>query len=398
MISSTSDDEIVTGSSEVAAERFPLNSLNINPLAMGAGDALGAQMYGKQIEMRVEAGREYLLAVEGEGTVGIKITEGENGIRSVNVMNIKPNLKAIAFKAQRSGTIKAAVGGSDLNGSISYELRSADVAPATPDTVAKAAMRRWIRDLSRRDGGSFQGALVQQFQGDLVRFQRQADHGRIVTREGGDWFIMRSAPSMRIEHAGDRWLRREAGGGSPAGLVSVRRIECRWSNLDQGRSLITESWHELQVVPLSGGAFRGLIVRLCLGEHRVVVSQIDLEEGRRHLRIEVGARAPLDFSTNGLAVSPFPIRTSGSHRIEGVDDGHQATEFGNVVGLEPVWIAASIPALMVVSDTSEQFTHSGNVLENTEADVGMLLDEIEFRRRVDPVSTGRPGTPIFPTS
>ena len=146
---------------------------------------------------------------------------------------------------------------------------------------------------------------------------------------------------------------------------------------DQGRSLITESWHELQVVPLSGGAFRGLIVRLCLGEHRVVVSQIDLEEGRRHLRIEA-VPAPLDFSTNGLAVSPFPIRTSGSHRIEGVYDGHQATEFGNVVGLEPVWIAASIPALMVVSDTSEQFTHSGNVLENTEADVGMLLDEIEF--------------------
>ena len=195
MISSTSDDEIVTGSSEVAAERFPLNSLNINPLAMGAGDALRAQMYGKQIEMRVEAGREYLLAVEGEGTVGIKITEGENGIRSVNVMNIKPNLKAIAFKAQRSGTIKAAVGGSDLNGSISYELRSADVAPATPDTVAKAAMRRWIRDLSRRDGGSFQGALVQQFQGDLVsdssdkRTMRELSLGK-----AGDWFIMAVCP------------------------------------------------------------------------------------------------------------------------------------------------------------------------------------------------------------
>ena len=162
---------------------------------MGAGDALGAQMYGKQIEMRVEAGRDYLLAVEGNGTVGVKITEGESGIRAVNVMNIKPNLKAIAFRAQRSGTIKAAVGGTDLNGSIAYEVRSADVAPSTPDTVAKAAMRRWIRDLSRQEGRSLEGNLVQQFTGSL----NAGSEGGIAVRDisigkPGNWFIVAVCP------------------------------------------------------------------------------------------------------------------------------------------------------------------------------------------------------------
>lgn len=195
MISSESEDEIVTGSTEIAFERFPLNSLNINPLAMGAGDALGAQMYGKQIELRVEAGRDYLLAVEGDGTVGVKITEGESGIRAVNVMNIKPNLKAIAFRAQRSGTIKAAVGGSDLNGSIAYEVRSADVAASTPDTVAKAAMRRWIRDLSRREGRSLQGNLVQQFKGSLTAGAEGGSDVRDISIEKpGNWFIVAVCP------------------------------------------------------------------------------------------------------------------------------------------------------------------------------------------------------------
>tara|TARA_B100001059_G_scaffold113776_3_gene113979 strand:- start:36429 stop:38711 length:2283 start_codon:yes stop_codon:yes gene_type:complete len=201
MISTASEDEIVTGSTEVSAERFPLNSLNINPLAMGAGDALGAQMYGKQIEMRVEAGRDYLLAVEGDGTVGVKITEGENGIRSVNVMNIKPNLKAIAFKAQRSGTIKAAVGGSDINGSISYELRSADVAPSTPDTVAKAAARRWIRDLSRSGGRSFNEKLAQQFQGSLENdSEGQSASRNLSLSSAGQWFIVGICPEHEHLH------------------------------------------------------------------------------------------------------------------------------------------------------------------------------------------------------
>jgi hypothetical protein len=201
MISTTSGDEVVTGSSEIASERFPLNSLNINPLAMGAGDSLGAQMYGKQIEMRVEAGRDYLLAVEGEGTVGVKITEGESDIRAVNVMNIKPNLKAIAFKAKRSGIVKAAVGGDDLNGSIAYELRSADVAPATPDTVAKAAARRWIRDLSRREGRSFKEKIVQQFQGSLEKISEGAGAVRDLSlSSSGQWFIVGVCPEHQHLH------------------------------------------------------------------------------------------------------------------------------------------------------------------------------------------------------
>ena len=201
MISVEADDKIVTGSSTEHSEIFPLNSLNINPLAMGAGDSLGAQMYGKQIQMRVEAGREYLLAVEGKGTVGVDITEGRGDIRAVNVMSIKPNLKAIAFKAQRSGTVKAAIGGSDPNSSLAYEFRSAKVEPATADTVASAAMRRWIRDLSRREGQSLQGKLVRKLQGSLATGGDGCTASRDLSLgEAGQWFIVAVCPEHRHLH------------------------------------------------------------------------------------------------------------------------------------------------------------------------------------------------------
>jgi len=191
MVATNSDEEIVTGSESVSADIFPLDSLNINPLAMGAGDALGASIYGKQVEMEVKAGTDYLLAVEGDGTVGVHIDEGTSSLQIVDVMNIKPNLKAIAFRVEKAGTISAQVGATDPSGTVGYELRAATISKSTPESVAKAAMRRWIRDLARQDGRKLTGNLVRQWSGSM----QPSDDGGVamesISLEGSaKWFIV----------------------------------------------------------------------------------------------------------------------------------------------------------------------------------------------------------------
>ncbi|MEE2906846.1 MAG: trypsin-like peptidase domain-containing protein [Planctomycetota bacterium] len=199
MVAVRSGDEIVTGSESVASEIFPLDSLNINPLAMGAGDSLGAAVYGKEIEFKVEAGRDYLLAVEGDGTVGVNVADGTGDIRVIDVMDIKPNLKAIAFRVEKSGTVKAQVGATEPTGTVGYDLRAATVSKSTPEVVAQAAMRRWARDLSRRDGQTLEGALVRQWSGVMTAGPGggQAVHD-LALESAGRWFIV--AVSMDHEN------------------------------------------------------------------------------------------------------------------------------------------------------------------------------------------------------
>ena len=199
MVAVQSDDEIVTGSESVKSELFPLGSLNINPLAMGAGDSLGASIYGKEIELQVEADRDYLLAVEGDGTVGVNVEDGTGTIRIIDVMDIKPNLKAIAFRVEKSGTVKAQVGANEPTGTVGYDLRAATVAKSTPEVVARAAMRRWARDLSRRDGQTLEGSLVQQWSGVMTPGTGggQAMHD-LALENAGRWFIV--AVSMDHEN------------------------------------------------------------------------------------------------------------------------------------------------------------------------------------------------------
>jgi len=198
MVSASSADMVVTGSEEVASEFFPLDSLQIDALAMGAGDALGAQIYGREIELRVEAGREYLLAVESASPVAAKLDDSTGDIRVVDVMHIKPGLMGIAFRAERSGTIKGAVGAEQPTGSVGYELRAAKVEPITPETVARAAMARWLRDLSRRDGSTLKSSLVKEWKGHTESGSSGTDvASRDLPIEGsGRWFLV----AVSVDH------------------------------------------------------------------------------------------------------------------------------------------------------------------------------------------------------
>ncbi|MCH2134577.1 MAG: trypsin-like peptidase domain-containing protein [Phycisphaerales bacterium] len=183
-------DDVVTGSEVVDSEMFPLDSLEIDALAMGAGDTLGAAVYGRQIELDLEANKNYLLSVEGDGEVIVNLPDGD--IRVVEVMDIKPMLKAIAFRAERAMTVKATIGSTERAGTVGYQLRKANAEPATPDTVAKAAMRRWLRDMSRRDGVTLEPSLVKQWQGSL----KADSEGHCKASESmnldsaGRWFIV----------------------------------------------------------------------------------------------------------------------------------------------------------------------------------------------------------------
>jgi hypothetical protein len=192
MIAADSGEQVVTGSSIVSEDLFQLDSVHINPLAMGAGDALGLEMYGKQLEFDVKAGQDYLLTVEGKGNVIAQIDEGSGTVTRIDVMSIKPMLKAIAFRAKRDGTVKAIVGSSEPTGAVSYQLRQAAVERATPKSVARAAMRRWIRDLNRRDGTTYQGQLVHQAEASLTPIPSgEMQYTRTFSMElGGPCLIM----------------------------------------------------------------------------------------------------------------------------------------------------------------------------------------------------------------
>ena len=191
-------NDYVSGSTVVEDEFFPLDSLHIDGFAMGSGDALGAQLYGREVEMKIEADQQYLLAVEGsDGEVEAKLVG--DGYQIVDVMDIKPRLKAIAFKASRSGTIKARIGSTERSGTLGYELRSATVAPKTPESVASAAVDRWLKDLARSGGGSRQASRVRQWSGSVGdRFAGgfQAAQ-KIELTSAGQWLVMAICPQFR---------------------------------------------------------------------------------------------------------------------------------------------------------------------------------------------------------
>ena len=48
-------NNFVSGSTLIGQEFFPLDSLHIDGFAMGAGDALGAELYGREVELKIEA-------------------------------------------------------------------------------------------------------------------------------------------------------------------------------------------------------------------------------------------------------------------------------------------------------------------------------------------------------
>jgi len=182
--------EVVMGSEPVASELFPLDSLQIDAFAMGAGDALGEQIYGRSIELEVQAGTNYLLTVEGNGDVVADMTG--NDVRIVNVMNIKPRLKAIAFRAEQSGTIKANIGTTARTGTLGYQLRSAKMSTATPEAVAENAMRRWLQDLARRDGQDLDAKLIRQWTGVLASKDdgHAEDSHELELDAAGRWFVV----------------------------------------------------------------------------------------------------------------------------------------------------------------------------------------------------------------
>jgi hypothetical protein len=187
---SSNTGEVVLGSEVVSSDLFPIDSLQIDAFAMGAGDELGAQIFSRSVEMQVDAGKDYLLTIEGQGEVKGRIDSSD--IRVTNTMNIKPRLKAIAFRAERSGKIKAHIGTTDASGTLGYQLRSANVTKATPEAVAEAATRRWLQDLSRRDGDKLESRRIRQWKKAL----KQDAEGRgealqtIEIDAAGRWFII----------------------------------------------------------------------------------------------------------------------------------------------------------------------------------------------------------------
>ena len=193
---SSNTGQVVLGSEVVSSELFPVDSLQIDAFAMGAGDALGAQIFSRAVEMEVEAGKEYLLTIEGEGEVMGRVDGSD--VRVTNTMNIKPRLKAIAFRAQRSGRIKAHIGTTDASGTLGYQLRSANVTKATPEAVAEAATRRWLQDLSRRDGEQLESRRIRQWKKRLQ--PDSAGRGEAVQAidldAAGRWFLVAVSTDM----------------------------------------------------------------------------------------------------------------------------------------------------------------------------------------------------------
>lgn len=192
---SSNTGEVVIGSELVSSDLFPVQSLQIDAFAMGAGDALGAQVFSRSVDVKVEADKEYLLTIEGEGDVTARVDGGDVSI--IQTMDIKPHLKAVAFRAKKSGQVKARIGTTKASGSLAYQVRSANAVPATPESVAEAASRRWMQDLSRRDSKELELNLVRQWKKSI---KKGASGGsarqQVEINDAGPWFIIAISPKF----------------------------------------------------------------------------------------------------------------------------------------------------------------------------------------------------------
>ena len=74
-------------------------------------------------------------------------------------------------------------------------------------------------------------------------------------------------------------------------------------------------------------------------DHPVVFGQIDGEKGSHEIRIELRPATTIDLGQNLVSWSGGTIGPGGTHRIEGIGDGDDACDEGNLLAGNPVGIS-----------------------------------------------------------
>src|SRR5579862_4988156 len=105
-----------------------------------------------------------------------------------------------------------------------------------------------------------------------------------------------------------------------------------------------------------------------------VLPDDDVKEHVDQVRVPLGAGAALEAALRFLGRKRRPVRPRREHGVVSVGDGENAGEERNLLALEAVRIAFSVPSLLVVPDQRQELVRAAERHADPLADLRVELD------------------------
>ena len=110
---------------------------------------------------------------------------------------------------------------------------------------------------------------------------------------------------------------------------------------------------------------------------------ISMERGEAfdQLGLQSAARLRLDELQRPLLSLGFSVGAFGGESVEDVDHRDYPRAKGDLLGFQPIWIAVSVPALVMMQDAHLSRFADGRVLEDSVSEDRVLLHNLELFTR-----------------
>src|SRR3712207_6548531 len=114
---------------------------------------------------------------------------------------------------------------------------------------------------------------------------------------------------------------------------------------------------------------------------RSLLSHCYLRQSRHYLRIELASRSARELPDGFLWRATSPVGSAVNHHIIGICGGHYSRRERYLLCLEPVGVAATVVALVVVPDHLCDPAKAPYLLDHSRSDIWVTLDELPLLLR-----------------